>query len=57
LIKKIKFYDAKVNHPKWKITDDKGKEYGRFRQKVNARKEIERLKNKLWIENLGIEEI
>ena len=50
-------YKNKFNEIKWKITDDAGKEYGRFMQKVNARKEINRLKRDLLIEDLGVEEI
>ena len=50
-------YCHKFNEIKWKITDDDGKEYGRFREKVNARNEIERLKKELLIEDLGVEEI
>ena len=50
-------YRTLINQIKWKITDDDGKEYGRFMQKVNARKEINRLKRDLLIEDLGVEEI
>ena len=50
-------YRHRFGEIKWKITDDDGKEYGRFMQKVNAKKEINRLKRDLLIDDLGVEEI
>lgn len=50
-------YRTRINQIKWKITDDDGKEYGRFIQKTNARKEIKRLDKELFIKDLGVEEI
>jgi len=50
-------YRHRFNEIKWKITDDNGKEYGRFREKVNAEREIQKFKDELWIEGLEVEEI
>jgi len=50
-------YRTLINQIKWKITDDDGKEYGRFMQKVNARKEIKRLDKELFIKDLSVEKI
>jgi len=50
-------YKGRINQIKWKITNDDGKEYGKFIQKVNAKKEIKRLSKELFIEDLGVEEI
>jgi len=37
-------YRTLINQKKWKIVDDSGKSYGEYIQKVNAWKEIKRLK-------------
>lgn len=50
-------YRHRFNKIKWKITNDNGKEFGKFRAKVNAKKEIMRLEKELLIEDLGLEEI
>lgn len=50
-------YRRRINERKWKVVDLNGKEYGKFREKVNAHKEIKRLKKELWLNNLEIEEI
>ena len=50
-------YRTLINKIKWKITDDDGKEYGRFMQKVNARKEIKKLDKELFIKDLSVEKI
>lgn len=50
-------YRNRFHEQKWKIVDDDNKEYGRYREKVNAWKEIKRLKRELWIKDLSLEEI
>ena len=47
----------RINKPKYKLTDESGKEYGRFRLRVNAIKERKRLKqeefrNDIYLETL-----
>jgi len=37
-------YKSLINQKKWRIVDSTGKSYGEYVQKVNARKEVERLK-------------
>lgn len=50
-------YRTRINKQKWKVTDDDGKVYGKFRLKVNARKEMNKLNKLLFRDDLGIEEI
>ena len=45
------------NKLKYELTDEEGNSYGKFREKVNADKEIKRLKQEEFHDDIGIERL